>query len=107
MVAWRGVADGNAHPELLEELKADFTTLGNGIIFDIADRCMNLIYMIPGNRINWLWSVTLFLSDLCMLSLFVESYIFAHAGHACICGPECICQCLFCGVAKSCIMVAE
>lgn len=55
MVAWRGVCDGNAHPELLAELKADFKTLGNGIIFDIADRCMNLIYMIPGNRINWLW----------------------------------------------------
>jgi len=55
MVAWRGVCDGNAHPELLAELKADFETLGNGIIFDIADRCMNLIYMIPGNRINWLW----------------------------------------------------
>lgn len=55
MIAWRGVADGNAHPELLAELKADFKTLGNGIIFDIADRCMNLIYMIPGNRINWLW----------------------------------------------------
>ena len=55
MVAWRGVCDGNAHPELLAELKGDFETLGNGIIFDIADRCMNLIYMIPGNRINWLW----------------------------------------------------
>ena len=55
MVAWRGVADGNAHPELLKELKEDFTTLGNGIKFDITDRCMNLIYMIPGNRINWLW----------------------------------------------------
>lgn len=55
MVAWRGVVDGNAHPELLQELKADFTTLGNGIIFDIAERCMNLIYMIPGNKINWLW----------------------------------------------------
>ena len=55
MVAWRGVLDGNMHPELLAELKADFTTLDNGIIFDIADRCMNLIYMIPGNRINWLW----------------------------------------------------
>lgn len=55
MVAWRGVVDGDAHPELLQELKADFTTLGNGIIFDIADRCMNLIYMIPGNKINWLW----------------------------------------------------
>lgn len=55
MIAWRGVVDGNAHPELLKELQADFTTLGKGIIFDIADRCMNLIYMIPGNRINWLW----------------------------------------------------
>ena len=55
MVAWRGVVHGNTHPELLAELKADFTALGNGIIFDIADRCMNLIYMIPGNRINWLW----------------------------------------------------
>lgn len=55
MVAWRGVVDGNTHPELLAELKADLTTLGNGIIFDIANRCMNLIYMIPGNRINWLW----------------------------------------------------
>ena len=55
MIAWRGVVDGNAHPDLLKELQADFTTLGSGIIFDIADRCMNLIYMIPGNRINWLW----------------------------------------------------
>ncbi len=56
MIAWRGVVDGNKHPALLEALSADFLTLDKGIIFDISsDCCMNLIYLLPGNRINWLW----------------------------------------------------
>lgn len=55
MIAWRGVVDGNSHPKLLQQLQADFRHLGNAIIFDIGNNCMNLIYLLPGNLINWLW----------------------------------------------------
>ena len=55
MIAWRGVVNANDHPELMEALQADFKYLGNGIIFDIGNDCMNLIYMLHGNLINWLW----------------------------------------------------
>ncbi|KAK9863259.1 hypothetical protein WJX84_003540 [Apatococcus fuscideae] len=56
MIAWRGVVDGSSHPELLQALIEDYEHLDRGIIFDISsDCCMNLIYLLPGNRINWLW----------------------------------------------------
>ena len=56
MIAWRGVVKGDEHPELLQQLKADFGNLDRGIIFDLSpSKCMNLIYLLPGNRINWLW----------------------------------------------------
>lgn len=56
MIAWRGVVDGHQHPEILKALMEDFTNLDCAIIFDISSNCsMNLIYLLPGNRINWLW----------------------------------------------------
>ncbi len=56
MTAWRGVTSGDSHPELLQELQADFRHLDRGITFDYSNQGgMNLIYMLPGNRINWLW----------------------------------------------------
>ena len=56
MIAWRGVVNGNEHPDLLQALMTDFTNLEHAITFDISsDCCMNLIYLLPGTRINWLW----------------------------------------------------
>ena len=56
MIAWRGVVDGHRHPEILQALMEDYTNLDHAIIFDICSKCsMNLIYLLPGNRINWLW----------------------------------------------------
>lgn len=56
MTAWRGVVLGHQQPELLRKLQADFCNLEKGIIFDYSTLGgMNLIYMLPGNRINWLW----------------------------------------------------
>ena len=56
MIAWRGVVDGHRHPEILKALMEDFTNLDRAIIFDISsDYSMNLIYLLPDNRINWLW----------------------------------------------------
>ena len=47
---------GDQHPELLKKLQDDFQNLERGIIFDYSSLGgMNLIYMLPGNRINWLW----------------------------------------------------
>ena len=57
MIAWRGVVKMDRHPELLQRLAADYRSLFRGVTFDIADRCMALVEMIPGNRINWLWYV--------------------------------------------------
>ena len=58
MIAWRGVVEMDQHPELLQRLAADYRSLTRGVTFDIADRCMALVEMIPGNRINWLWYVS-------------------------------------------------
>ena len=56
MIAWRGVLQGDEYPELLQRLHADLPHLHNGIIFDLSTLGgMNLIYMLPGNRVNWLW----------------------------------------------------
>ena len=56
MIAWRGVVEGDSHPQLLEALHADYTNLHRGLIFDISPACcMTVLYMLPGNRINWLW----------------------------------------------------
>ncbi|KAK9814697.1 hypothetical protein WJX72_010067 [[Myrmecia] bisecta] len=55
MIAWRGVVDGAEEAELLAWLMRDNPNLACGINFDIAHRNMNLIYLLPGNRINWLW----------------------------------------------------
>ena len=47
---------GDEHPELVERLHKDFPNLHKGIIFDLSTQGgMNLIYMLPGNRVNWLW----------------------------------------------------
>ncbi|KAK9808380.1 hypothetical protein WJX73_008898 [Symbiochloris irregularis] len=55
MIAWRGVVDASTQPQLLQKLQEDFHHLGNAIIFDIGMDCMNLIYMLPGALINYLW----------------------------------------------------
>ncbi len=56
MIAWRGVVKGDEHPELVKRLQADYKNLEQGAIFDLSTSGgMNLIYMLPGNRVNWLW----------------------------------------------------
>ena len=39
MIAWRGVVEGDRHPELMRALHADFTNLHQGLIFDISSAC--------------------------------------------------------------------
>ena len=44
------------HPELVRKLKADFANLERAITYDISPGYgENVIYMLPGDRINWIW----------------------------------------------------
>ena len=59
MIAWRGVVEAAKEPQLYRDLCREYRHLGKGIIFDLAPHEMALTYMIPGNRINWLWCALL------------------------------------------------
>ena len=55
MIAIRGVVKLDEHPGLEQELQAEYPQLGNGLLFDIAQGTMCLLYRLQGNLINWVW----------------------------------------------------
>lgn len=53
--AWRGVLQKKENPEVFQRMQEQYSDFGSALYFEIAQHSHAVVYLLPEERLNWLW----------------------------------------------------